>query len=65
MTATMVSVGLHTHHVTKASSVSCGSGMPHIPESMVKSEASQVDENYFLLALSLHKCLQHLPCAMA
>jgi hypothetical protein len=35
------------------------------PKSMVKSEASQVDEGYFILALSLHTCLQHLPHAIA
>jgi hypothetical protein len=36
--------------------------MTHLPESMVKFEAGQVDEGYFILALSLHTRLEQLPC---
>jgi hypothetical protein len=61
----MVSTDLHTRHATRASSVSGASGMPHRPESMVKSEAGKVDKGYFILALSLRTCLQQLSNAMA
>jgi hypothetical protein len=53
ITATMVSIDLHMHHTTRALSVSCACGMPHLPKSMVRSEASQADEGYFVLPLSL------------
>ncbi len=65
ITATMVSVDLHIHHATRALSVSGASGMPHLPESMVKSEAGQADEGYFVLALSVHTCLHQLSRAVA
>ncbi len=38
---------------------------PYLPKSMVKSDAGQVDKDNYLLALSLHTCLQQVPCAMA
>jgi hypothetical protein len=38
--------------------------MPHPQESIDQSEAGQVDEGYFVLALSIHKCLQQLPREM-
>jgi hypothetical protein len=56
----MVSIDLHTHHATRASSVSGTREMPHLPESMVKSEAGRADEGYFVLTLSLHTCQQQL-----
>jgi hypothetical protein len=65
LTDTMVNIDLHTRHATRASSVSGVSGMPHLPESMVESEAGKADKGYFILALSLHTCLQQLSHAMA
>jgi hypothetical protein len=62
ITATMVSIDLNTHHATRSSSVSGDSGLPHLPESMVISEA---DKSYFIVALSLHAWLQQLSRAMA
>jgi hypothetical protein len=58
--ATMVSI-----HYTYIRLPECASRTPYLPKSMVKSDASQVDKDYYLLALSLHTCLQQLPCAMA
>jgi hypothetical protein len=60
----MVSIDLHTHHAYRALSVSDASGMPHLPKSMVKSEADQADKGYFILALSFPTCLQQLSRAM-
>jgi hypothetical protein len=39
----MVSTDLQTHHAARALSVLGASGMPHLPKSMAKSEAAQVD----------------------
>jgi hypothetical protein len=49
----MVSIYLHIHHATRRLSVSVASGMPHRQESIDQPEAGQVDEGYFVLALSL------------
>jgi hypothetical protein len=51
----MDSIDLHTHHATRASSVSGTIEMPPLPESMVKSEAGRADEGYFVLTLSLQR----------
>jgi hypothetical protein len=59
-TATVVSIDLHLHHATRASSLSGASGMPHPSESMVKSEAVQAYEVYFVFSLSLHTCPQQI-----
>jgi hypothetical protein len=49
----MVSMDLHIHHANGALSISSASGMFHLPKSMVKSEADQAEEGYFVLTLSL------------
>jgi hypothetical protein len=61
----MVSTDLHIHHATRELSVSGASGMPHLPESIVKSEASQAEKGYFVLTLSLHTRLQQLSRVIA
>ncbi len=50
----MVSVYLNIHQATRALFVPGASGIPHLPENMVKSEVSQADEGYFTFSVFLN-----------
>ncbi len=59
-----VSVISLQHHDSQALQYQAGR-MQHLPESIVVSEAGQVDEGYLVLVLSLRTCLQQLQHALA